>query len=85
MSFRASQYQTLSSNPSPEVELLVVPVPWPLTSSAQPTGKKGLNPWRYVSRNPTNNPTTFDLWAEFVDGGKVKVICNWSKEILERP
>ena len=83
MSFRVSQYQELGS--SPNVELLVVPVPWPLSDFDQPTSKRGLNPWRYVSRNPTNNPTTYDLWAEYKDGRKVKVICNWSKDILERP
>ena len=84
MSFRDKQYQEVSSQP--DVELLVVPVPWPSGRSDQPChNKKGLNPWRYVSKNPTNNPTSFDLWAEYVDGAKVKIICNWSKEVLEKP
>ncbi len=84
MSFKTGQYQELSSNP--DVELLVVPVPWPAGRPDQPCAdnKKGLNPWRYVSKNPTNNPTTFDLWAEYVDGTKIKIICNWTKEILEK-
>ena len=34
-------------------------------------------PWRYVSTNPTNNPTTYDLWVEIVSGGKTNIIGNW--------
>ncbi len=67
------------------MDVLVVPVPWPLNRTAdQPTTVPGLNPWRYVSTQPTNNPASFDLWAEYVEGGKVKVICNWSEGVLER-
>ena len=66
-----------------ELEVLVVPVPWPLTAVNQPTSVKGLNPWHYVRTQATNNPDSFDLWAEYVEGGKVKIICNWSKDILE--
>ena len=73
------------SAPEPELEVLVVSVPWPLTRKGdQPSPVPGLNPWRYVSTQPTNNPATFDLWAEYVEGGKVKIICNWSKDILEK-
>lgn len=42
--------------------------PWPLKISdanQHPIpSNPGLNPWRYVSTNPTNNPNSFDLWAE---------------------
>ena len=37
----------------------------------------GLNTWRYVSTNPTNNPHGYDLWAEIVAGGKTVIIGNW--------
>ena len=37
-----------------------------------------LNPWRYVSSNPTNNPGEFDLWVDIIVGGKTNRICNWS-------
>jgi hypothetical protein len=57
----------------------VVPVPWPLTRADQPTRIRGLNPWRYVSTQPTNNPATYDLWAEYLDGKDLKIIGNWSK------
>ena len=40
---------------------------------------KGLNPWRYVSSNPTNNPGTFDLWAEIIVKGQKKIIGNWKQ------
>ena len=85
MTFKKKQYEELfPPNSVPDVELLVVPVPWPLDSGNPPTAKKGLNPFRYVSTSPTNNPTTFDLWAEYVDGKRIRIICNWSKDILEK-
>ena len=36
-------------------------------------------PWRYVSSNPTNNPGAYDLWVEFVVGGKTNIIGNWKE------
>ena len=36
-----------------------------------------VNPWRYVSKNPTNNTETYDLWAEVLVGNKKIVIGNW--------
>jgi len=35
------------------------------------------NPWRYVSKNPTNNTESFDLWAEVLVGNNKIVIGNW--------
>lgn len=52
------------------VSVLTVPVDGP-----GPVGTP--NTWRYVSTNPTNNPKTFDLWAEIVLGGQTTVIGNW--------
>jgi type II secretory pathway pseudopilin PulG len=85
---KSEQYGEVSSQP--DVELLVVPVRWPLNPKpgvgpAPVPAKPGLNPWRYVSTNPTNNPGRFDLWAEFVDGDKVRMICNWNRDIIDRP
>ncbi len=37
----------------------------------------GLNPWRYVSTNPTNNPGRFDLWAEIREGDSTNIVGNW--------
>src|SRR5438552_5462431 len=88
---KASQRRAISSaSPGPEIEVLAVTVDWPndptfapFKSSADPQIRR-VNPWRYVKTNPTNNPDSFDLWAEFVEGGKIKVISNWSKDVLDR-
>ena len=37
----------------------------------------GLNPWRYVSSNPTNNPGRFDLWAEIRERDRTNIVGNW--------
>ena len=54
---------------------------WPHNRTDHPVpSNKGLNPWRYVSTNPTNNPGGFDLWAEIPVGrDRVKVIGNWKE------
>ncbi len=45
--------------------------PSPIPSNPQ------LNPWRYVSSNPVNNPGRYDLWAEYIEGNEKKIIGNW--------
>jgi prepilin-type N-terminal cleavage/methylation domain-containing protein len=40
-------------------------------------GRK-INPWRYNSSNPTNNPNSFDLWVDVMVGGKTNRFSNWS-------
>ncbi len=55
-------------------------IAWPLNNSQFPppvASNPSLNPWRYVSTNPTNNPTSFDLWAEVIVKGERKIIGNW--------
>ncbi|MCX6859961.1 MAG: type II secretion system protein [Verrucomicrobia bacterium] len=54
---------------------------WPNNRTDHPVpSNKGLNPWRYVSTNPTNNPGGFDLWAEIPVGrDRVKIIGNWKE------
>ena len=72
---KPDRYGQISTSPS--VQLFVVGVQGP--SDVADAGRPGktLNPWRYVSTNPTNNPEGFDLWAEITVGGKTKVIGNW--------
>jgi prepilin-type N-terminal cleavage/methylation domain-containing protein len=41
----------------------------------------GLNPWRYNSSNPTNNPGGYDLWVQLSINGTKYLICNWSKTV----
>jgi prepilin-type N-terminal cleavage/methylation domain-containing protein len=88
---KASQRRVITKAPDPEIEVLAVSVDWPNDPRFPPPFNfypdpaiRRVNPWRYVSTNPTNNADGFDLWAEFVEGGKVKVICNWSKDVLDR-
>jgi hypothetical protein len=54
---------------------------WPNNRTDHPVpSNKGLNPWRYVSTNPTNNAGGFDLWAEIPVGrDRVKIIGNWKE------
>ena len=41
----------------------------------------GINPWRYNSSNPTNNPGAYDLWVQLSISGKTNLICNWNKQV----
>jgi len=59
-------------NYKPDGNILSLTVPY--------KGPQGdLNTWRYVSKNPTNNSETFDLWAEVVVGSKTFIIGNWKE------
>ena len=69
---------------NPDVDVLVVPIEWPLNrgfsppfAELQPKFQK-LNPWRYdASSTNRHNIRSFDLWAEVVIGNELKVIGNW--------
>ncbi len=41
---------------------------------------KIINPWHYVSTNPTNNPDSYDLWMDVLYNGRTNRISNWSKD-----
>jgi prepilin-type N-terminal cleavage/methylation domain-containing protein len=41
----------------------------------------GVNPWRYNSSSPANNPGSYDLYVQLHVGGKTNLICNWSKQV----
>ncbi len=40
-----------------------------------------MNPWRYNSANPTNNPGSYDLYIQLRIAAKNYLICNWSKQV----
>jgi prepilin-type N-terminal cleavage/methylation domain-containing protein len=61
--------------------LLGAPIDGPLTFQNPVNGKK-INPIRYNSLAPTNNPSSYDLWIDVQISGKTHRICNWSKEPL---
>ncbi len=44
------------------------------------TKEKTINPIRYVSTNPTNNPAAYDLWVDIIVGGKTNRVSNWSEK-----
>lgn len=63
--------------------VLVCSVPWPTDSPFQPipvppAQAAGVNPWRYNSSSPTNNPNGFDLWVDVIIAGKTNRFSNWS-------
>lgn len=64
--FLTSEYTT---NNADGVALLICPI-------RQPNGNYIF--WSYNSSNPTNNPASFDLWADVVLRGVTNRICNWS-------
>ncbi len=62
---------------------IVTSLRWPDGHPYQPVpglAYKGINPWRYNSSNPTNNPGTYDLWVDVIIDGKTNRFGNWSKE-----
>lgn len=70
---------------APGVRLLACSVKWPDNNSSPIPTSPGLNPWRYVSSNPTNNNGEFDLWVDILVGGKTNRISNWSDKPLIVP
>lgn len=92
---KARQRQEVSVAGVRDVELLAVPVEWPVNQAVngvslkESAPLKGLvsderllrvNPWQYVSTRPVHNQNSFDLWAEVVIGKQRKIIGNWKEE-----
>jgi len=85
--FRPNQIGQLAISNQTNNMLLVCSIIWPNTASepipASPAGiaaADGLNPWRYVSSNPTNNPNSYDLWVDLLIAGQTNRVSNWSKQ-----
>jgi prepilin-type N-terminal cleavage/methylation domain-containing protein len=77
----------ISGTSGPTYTLFGVPVPPGAPSVLKPApGNNGVNPWNYVSSNPTNNPNhEFDLWLDVVWRGKTNRLGNWSKDPIPLP
>jgi prepilin-type N-terminal cleavage/methylation domain-containing protein len=78
-SLRPDQVAILPSG----AKVLVTTLRWPEGQAYHPvsgTGFKTVNPWRYNSSNPTNNPGSYDLWVDVIIDGKTNRFGNWSKE-----
>lgn len=70
--------------PSAPVWVFAVPMAGPTYNNTLPVppgaGYPPVNVIRYVSTNPTNNPTSYDLWVDVLIAGKTNRISNWSKD-----
>jgi prepilin-type N-terminal cleavage/methylation domain-containing protein len=68
------------------VKLLIASVGWdypvPLVPLPIVKSPPKMNPFRYVSTNPTNNPKSFDLWVDIMISGKTNRVCNWSDDVI---
>jgi len=82
----ASEIQNINigASPAAPVWVFAVPMAGPLNGLPVPsnngTNYAPVNVIRYVSTNPTNNPTTYDLWVDILIAGKTNRISNWSKD-----
>jgi hypothetical protein len=77
---KPQQVATTTVNGVANVTLLIGSVGGP-DQAYKPLGASDLNPWRYNSSNPTNNPGAYDLYIQLVIGGKTNLVCNWSKQV----
>ena len=63
-------------------KMLVISVGGPdLTYHPLGVSAMGINPWRYNSSNPTNNPGAYDLWVQLSISGRTNLICNWNRQV----
>ena len=81
--FEPNEYGLMNSNPP--VQLMICPVPGPemVPETLKLNGVtfvKYINPWRYDSSHPTNNPDAYDLWVDVLIRGKTNRFCNWSRD-----
>jgi prepilin-type N-terminal cleavage/methylation domain-containing protein len=79
---KSTQFNIVT-NPSPigaPVTILMGSVGGP-DPNYQPFGAPSLNPWRYNSASPTNNPAAYDLYMQLQISGKKYLICNWTKQV----
>jgi len=77
---KPGQVATLYTNGNDVVKILVSSDNGP-DGDYQPVGVTGINPWRYNSSNPTNNPGSYDLWIQLAIAAKTNLICNWTTQV----
>jgi type II secretory pathway pseudopilin PulG len=62
-----------------------MPNKWPTSGALGPLGGTTFNPIRYNSANPTNNPSSYDLWVDVIIDGKTNRISNWTQQPIINP
>ncbi|HEX4264812.1 MAG TPA: prepilin-type N-terminal cleavage/methylation domain-containing protein [Verrucomicrobiae bacterium] len=72
-----NQVGSIDTN-QPSIKILVCSVGWPPGNNPGPVAGTTLNPWRYDSSHPSNNPGSYDLWVDLAIGSKVYRVSNWS-------
>jgi prepilin-type N-terminal cleavage/methylation domain-containing protein len=73
------EYRQNQTAPYKNVTLLVASAGGP-DPNYQPLGSSDLNPWRYISSSPPNNPGSYDLWVQLSISGKKYLVCNWNNQ-----
>jgi prepilin-type N-terminal cleavage/methylation domain-containing protein len=76
-----SNYTNHMNNGEAGLTLLVASVAGPDANYQPVVNAPNMNPWRYNSSSPTNNPGSYDLWVLLSIGGKTNLVCNWSKQV----
>jgi len=78
---KANQINAFVTNGIVRTTALVTSVGGP-DENYKPLGgtSSGLNPFRYNSLNPTNNPGSYDLWVDLSIKGRTNRISNWSHQ-----
>jgi prepilin-type N-terminal cleavage/methylation domain-containing protein len=77
---RRNQVWKNFTNNNVPVTLLICSVGGP-DAHYWPLGSPDLNPWRYNSSSPTNNPGSYDLWVQLSISGQTNLICNWTRQV----
>jgi prepilin-type N-terminal cleavage/methylation domain-containing protein len=82
-----SNQKTVFTNNNVPIKLIITAVGGPdMTYHPLGLGAIGINPWRYNSSNPTNNPGAYDLWVQLSIRGRTNLICNWNRQVrLDSP
>jgi prepilin-type N-terminal cleavage/methylation domain-containing protein len=70
------------ADPTTSPRLLATSVGWKKESTPILPNNTKASPVFYNPINPTNNPSSYDLWIDVIVGDKTNRISNWSKEPL---
>jgi prepilin-type N-terminal cleavage/methylation domain-containing protein len=78
---KLSQMAFLTNIPATYTNVIIITAVGGPDTTYQPLGAQDLNPWRYISSSPTNNPGSYDLWVQLSISGKKYLVCNWNSQV----